>query len=88
MALGAVMAMSRFPKRILSVCVFLAVALTVPHPAFAWGDEGHRIIALIAKHYLDPAARAKMAMLLSADTDTLTGHDIASEATWADKYIV
>ena len=25
-------------------------------------------------------------MLLSADTDTLTGHDIASEATWADKY--
>ena len=38
MALGAVMAMSRFPKRILSVCVFLAVALTVPHPAFAWGD--------------------------------------------------
>ena len=38
MALGAVMAMSRFPKRILSVCVFLAVALTVPHRAFAWGD--------------------------------------------------
>jgi hypothetical protein len=29
-----------------------------------------------------------MAMLLSADTDTLTGHDIASEATWADKYLV
>jgi hypothetical protein len=25
-------------------------------------------------------------MLLAADTDTLTGHDIASEATWADKY--
>jgi hypothetical protein len=38
MALGAVMAMSRFPKRILSVCVFFAVALTVPHRAFAWGD--------------------------------------------------
>ena len=38
MALGAVMATSRFPKRILSVCVFLAVALTVPQPAFAWGD--------------------------------------------------
>jgi hypothetical protein len=64
-------------------CVFLAVVATAPHPAFAWGDEGHKIIALIAEHYLDPAARAKMAMLLSADTDTLTGHDIASEATWA-----
>jgi hypothetical protein len=27
-----------------------------------------------------------VATLLAADTDTLTGHDIASEATWADKY--
>ena len=60
--------------------------MTAPCLAFAWGDEGHEIIALIAEHYLDPAARAKMAMLLAADTDTLTGHDIASEATWADKY--
>jgi|SRR5271155_2067732 len=25
-------------------------------------------------------------MLLTTDTDTLTGHDIAREATWADKY--
>jgi hypothetical protein len=41
---------------------------------------------LIAAHYLDPAARAKVAMLLAADTNTLTGHDIASEATWADRY--
>jgi hypothetical protein len=24
--------------------------------------------------------------LLAADTDSLTGHDIASAATWADKY--
>jgi hypothetical protein len=67
--------------RILFACL-LAVAVTAPHPAFAWGDEGHESIALVAGHYLDPAARAKMAMLLSADTETLTGHDIASEATW------
>jgi hypothetical protein len=60
--------------------------MTAPHPTLAWGDEGHEIIALTAEHYLDPAARAKIAMLLAADTDTLTGHDIASEATWADKY--
>jgi hypothetical protein len=60
--------------------------MTAPCPAFAWGDEGHEIIALIAEHYLDSAARAKMAMLLAADTDTLTAHNIASEATWADKY--
>jgi hypothetical protein len=57
-----------------------------PRRAIAWGDEGHKVIALIAEHYLDPDVRAKVATLLSADTDTLTGHDIASEATWADKY--
>jgi hypothetical protein len=59
---------------------------SAPHPAFAWGDEGHEIIALIAEHYLDPAGRDKVPILLAADTDTLTGDDIASEATWADKY--
>jgi hypothetical protein len=76
----------RPPKRIFSACVLLAVATTAPHLAFAWGDEGHKVIAFIVAHYLDPASRAKVAMLLAADTDTLTGHDIASEATWADKY--
>jgi len=67
-------------------CLLLAAATAVPHAAVAWGNEGHEIIALIAEHYLDPAARAKVASLLAADTDTLTDHDIASEATWADKY--
>jgi hypothetical protein len=64
----------------------LAVALTTPRPAIASGDEGHKVIALIAEHYLGPAVRAKVAGLLAADTDTLTDHDISSEATWADKY--
>ena len=63
-----------------------AVALINPHRATAWGDEGHKVIALIAEHYLDPAVRAKVGTLLAADTDPLAGHDIASEATWADKY--
>jgi S1/P1 Nuclease len=76
----------QFPKRLLLACILLCVALTSPHPAAAWGDEGHKIIALIAEHHLDPAVRAKVATLLAADTDTLTDHDIASEATWADKY--
>jgi hypothetical protein len=66
--------------------LLLAVALTTPLPATAWGDEGHKVIALIAEHYLDPAVRAKVAGLLAADTDTLTDHDISTEVTWADKY--
>jgi hypothetical protein len=67
-------------------CLLLAAVLVAPRAVLAWGDEGHRIIGLIAEHYLDPAVRAKVATLLAADTDTLRRHDIASEATWADKY--
>jgi len=66
--------------------LLLATVLVAARPVFAWGDEGHKVIGLIAEHYLDPAVRAKVATLLAADTDTLAGHDIASEATWADKY--
>jgi len=76
----------RFPRRYLFACILLVAAGAVPHPALAWGDEGHEIIALIAEHYLDPAARAKVILLLAGDADTLTEHDVASEATWADKY--
>jgi hypothetical protein len=74
------------PKSLLLGSALLAVALTNPRPAIAWGDEGHKVVALVAEHYLDPAVRAKVAGLLAADTDTLTDHDISSEATWADKY--
>jgi hypothetical protein len=74
------------PKLLLLVWFLLTVALTDPLPAFAWGDEGHKVIALISEHYLDPAVRSKVATLLAADTDTLTAHDVASEATWAEKY--
>jgi hypothetical protein len=73
-------------KHLLLACIFLCVALTHPQPAIAWGDEGHKVIAIIAEHDLDPSVRSKVTTLLAADTDPLTAHDIASEATWADKY--
>ena len=76
----------RSPKPVLLAWVLLAVTATSQRPTLSWGDEGHKIIALIAEHYLDPAIRSKVATLLAADADTLTGHDIPSEATWADKY--
>jgi S1/P1 Nuclease len=74
------------PAPLFLACALFAVVLTSPRPATAWGDEGHNVIALIAEHYLNPSVRAKVARLLAADTDSLTAHDIASEATWADKY--
>jgi S1/P1 Nuclease len=68
----------------------LALALTAnlaqPHAAFAWGDDGHKVVALIAQSFLQPDVRNRVTALLAADTDDLTAHDIASAATWADKF--
>jgi hypothetical protein len=50
------------------------------------GRRRHKVVALIAEHYLTPAARKQVDALLAADTDPLTQHDIASEATWADRW--
>jgi len=55
-------------------------------PAFSWGDDGHKAIALIAQRCLTPDTKNKVTAMLAADPDNLTKHDIASEATWADKY--
>jgi hypothetical protein len=54
--------------------------------AWAWGDEGHEVVALVAQSFLDTDVRKRVAALLAADTDPMTAHDIASEATWADKH--
>jgi len=68
--------------RVLSI-LLLSIA---PHRATAWGDDGHKAIALIAQNYLDPAVKTKIDAMLKADPDNLTPHDLPSEATWADKY--
>jgi nuclease S1 len=52
----------------------------------AWGDDGHKAIALIAERYLTPDAKRQVDAMLAADTDNLTKHDIANAATWADRY--
>jgi S1/P1 Nuclease len=64
----------------------LTTTLAQPHPALAWGDDGHQIVARIAQSFLEPAVRRRVAGLLAADTDSLTAHDIASAATWADAF--
>jgi nuclease S1 len=66
----------------------LAVALNLAQPrsALAWGDEGHEVVALVAQSFLEPDVRKRVSALLAADTSSLTAHDIASEATWADKF--
>ena len=66
----------------LSLCCLLATSRT----AFSWGDDGHKAIALIAEPCLTAEAKQAVASMLASDPDNLTKHDIASEATWADKY--
>jgi hypothetical protein len=44
----------RSPRSLIVACLRLGVAFTSPHPAIAWGDEGHKVIALIADHYIGP----------------------------------
>ncbi len=67
----------------LLACSMLAA---LPQKAAAWGDEGHEVVALVAQSFLDPDVRKKVNALLAADTDNLTAHDIASAATWADRF--
>lgn len=56
------------------------------HAASAWGDEGHEVIGLVAEHYLQPAARARVLELLRQDDTGLVERDMAHECTWADRY--
>jgi hypothetical protein len=76
---------SRFQKLLLATTMVAASLLASPR-ARAWGEEGHKIVALIAGHYLTPSAKAQVDALLASDADALTAHDIANEANWADRY--
>jgi len=67
-------------------CAFVALEI-VSLPARAWGDQGHQVVALIADHYLNPTARARVQSILAGDHSHLTPDTgIASEATWADRF--
>jgi hypothetical protein len=48
-------------------------------PTFAWGPEGHSLVARIADAQLTPAARARVAAILGP------GSSMASVASWPDQ---
>ena len=66
--------------------ILLGAFTLASRPVLAWNDMGHEIVALIADHYMSPAARERVQMLLAGDDDPLTTHDIAGAAKWADKF--
>ena len=54
------------------------------HPALAWGDEGHKIIALTAEHYLDQPACAAARPSLPELTRSLSSEAGCSGTTAAE----
>lgn len=60
------------------LAVFASLLLLLPHPqAWAWGEEGHRIIADIAWDHLSDTTLQNLRPFLG-------NNDLASISTWAD----
>jgi hypothetical protein len=62
----------------LRLTAFLLLVFTIPIPSFAWGPQGHRVVAEVAQHHLTPQARDSIRLLLG-------NQDLASFSTWADE---
>lgn len=63
-----------------SVLVSFAVLLLAAPSAFAWGPEGHAIVADIAQAHLTPAASAQVRKLLALEGDS----HLDQISSWAD----
>ena len=61
--------------------VALAIFLFGIGPAFAWGTEGHRIVAEIAEQFLEPEAAHQVRDLLALENATT----LADVSNWADQ---
>lgn len=62
-------------KRIILIYALLLIGMS---SAFAWGREGHEVIAKIAENNLNPRVKAKIEGYL--------GHSIVYYAKWMDEY--
>lgn len=62
-------------KRIVVIYVLMLIATS---SAFAWGREGHEVIARIAENNLKPGVRKKI--------ESYLGHSIVYYAKWMDDY--
>ncbi|WP_244860038.1 S1/P1 nuclease [Xanthomonas arboricola] len=72
--------MKTFSPRILLVAATVVAALQ-PISAFAWGPQGHRLVARIAETELSPQAQAQVAQLLKGEANPT----LAGVASWADE---
>lgn len=65
-------------KRLLA----LALLLAATQSAYAWGKEGHRLIASVAEAQLSSTAHSRVGQLLALEP----GATLASISTWADEH--
>ena len=62
--------------------MLLLVFCGLGSPAFAWGSQGHQVIASVAWSALTPKAREEVSRLLALEP----GQTLESIATWADEH--
>jgi len=63
-----------------------SAVLMAPASAWAWGQEGHAIVAEIGQRRLTDTARSAISSILTNISPTLTHASLASLASWADDY--
>ena len=69
-------------SKVAMLAALAALSLAFSSKAYAWGTEGHQVIATIADKQLTPAARAEVTRLLSMEP----GSTLSSVSTWADEH--
>lgn len=66
-------------NRLLALLVFVSLSSA----ALAWGEEGHRVVALVAQRELSQVSRAKLLEILKHHPDP-TVRDLESASNWPD----
>ncbi|GAB2902405.1 S1/P1 nuclease [Microbulbifer echini] len=61
--------------------IFVLIGCFSVLKAYAWGDDGHRVIGEIAWHYLSPDVAKEVGLLL----EEVGEPHLAESATWADR---
>jgi hypothetical protein len=71
-----------------TACIVAILALAPLDQAFAWGQEGHSIVAEIAQRRLDAPTLGKIRLLLKTEAPDVQDPQVslASIASWADDY--
>ncbi len=67
--------------RAFATIALLAWSALSAHAAFAWGVEGHAVVAAVAAQHLTPEAKKQLELLLGAHAES----QMVAVASWADE---